>query len=59
MMIRKTSLAALLGALPLLAFSPAHGAIPLMNGPAVQSPQALSTLLGELGARRARTEDRG
>ena len=55
MMIRKTSLAALLGALPLLALVPAHGAIPLMNGPAVQSPQALSTLLGELGARRART----
>ena len=65
MKIRKTSLAALLasslGTLPalpalplLLAMVPAQAAIPLMNGPAVQSPQALSTLLGELGSRRAK-----
>ena len=53
MKIRKTSLAALLGALPLLALASANAAVPLMNGPAVQSPQALSTLIGELGARRA------
>ena len=53
MKIRKTSLAALLGALPWLALAPTHAAVPLMNGPAVQSQQALATLMGELGARRA------
>jgi Zn-dependent metalloprotease len=55
MIIRKTSLAALLGALPWLTLAPAQAAAPLMNGPAVQSPQVLSTLLGELGSRRAKT----
>ncbi len=54
MKIRKTSLAAVFGALPLLAGLPTQAAVPLMNGPALQSPQALSTLLGELGNRRAR-----
>lgn len=53
MKIRKTSLAVVLGAMPWLALAPAHAAAPLMNGPAVQSQQALSTLLGELGAQRA------
>ena len=54
MKIRKTSLAALLGAFPLLALIPAQAAIPLMNGPAVQSPHAMTTLLGELGNRQAK-----
>ena len=53
MKIRKTSLAALLWVLPLLALASAHAAVPLMNGPSVQSPQALTTLIGELVARRA------
>ncbi|UUZ49451.1 hypothetical protein LP420_03890 [Massilia sp. B-10] len=48
MKIRKTSLAALLAAMPALC-----AAAPLMNGPAMQSGPALSTLLGELAARRA------
>ncbi len=52
MKIRKTSLAVLLGALPWMASVPAHASPPLMNGPAVQTAQALSTLLGELNAQR-------
>ncbi len=56
MKIRKTSLAAMLAATPWLVLLPAHAqaATPLMNGPHLQSPQVLSTLLGELASRRAR-----
>jgi Zn-dependent metalloprotease len=50
MKIRKTTLAVLLGATPLLA----GAAAPMMNGPAQHSAQALATLLGELGNRRAK-----
>ncbi|MES2315886.1 MAG: M4 family metallopeptidase [Pseudomonadota bacterium] len=51
MNIRKTSLAALLGALPFLPMTASHAAA-LMNGPAVQAPPALASLLGELAAQR-------
>ena len=51
MNIRKTSFAAIVGALPFLA--PAAMAAPLMNGPALQAPQALSGVIAELTARRA------
>jgi Zn-dependent metalloprotease len=52
MNIRKTSLAALVGALPLLAMQSAPAAN-LMNGPVAQSPQARTALMGELAAQRA------
>lgn len=50
MNIRKTSIAALVAALPMLA-----PAAPLMNGPVVHSAPAMTTLMGELAARRALT----
>jgi Zn-dependent metalloprotease len=52
---RTTTLAAVLVALPWLTQLPAQAGVPMMNGPALQSPQALATLLGELGNRRAKT----
>jgi Zn-dependent metalloprotease len=52
MNIRKTTLAAVLGALPLMAMQAAPAAT-LMNGPVLQAPQALAALMGELGAQRA------
>jgi Zn-dependent metalloprotease len=53
MNIRTTTLAAVIGALPLLAAVPAQGASALMNGPTVQAPQAIASLMGELAAQRA------
>jgi len=52
MNIRKTALAALVGALPLVAMQAAPAAN-LMNGPVLQAPQALAALMGELAAQRA------
>ncbi|HEY0062352.1 MAG TPA: M4 family metallopeptidase [Telluria sp.] len=48
MNIRKTSVALLVAGLPMLA-----GGAPLMNGPSQHSATALTSLLGELSARRA------
>ncbi|SHH04477.1 M4 family metallopeptidase [Massilia sp. CF038] len=50
MKIRTTSVALLVAGLPMLA-----AGAPLMNGPSLQSAPALTSLLGELAARRALT----
>ena len=53
MMMRKTLLAAIAGALPLLAGAQALPARFMMNGPAVLAPQAAAAALAQLGARPA------
>ena len=55
MMMRKTLLAAIAGALPLLAAAQALPARFMMNGPAVLAPQAAAAALAQLGARPAAT----
>lgn len=52
MTIRKSTLAVLIGAMPLLTIT-ACASPKLMNGPVQQSPQALGALMEELSARRA------
>ncbi len=52
MNMRKTLLAASLGALPLLCGG-AAAAVPMMSAPVVQSPQAIAAVVAQLAAQRA------
>ncbi|MFL6656971.1 MAG: M4 family metallopeptidase, partial [Massilia sp.] len=53
MTIRKSTLAALLAALPCLALQDAQAAVAMMNGPVQHSPQLLASLQGALSTERA------